>query len=43
MKAFMASERTGILEVELLEEEGRVLLRGYAVTTLKGEILVPSL
>lgn len=36
MKAFMASERTGILGVELLDKEKRVLLQGHAVTTLKG-------
>ena len=38
MSAFQASERGGEVEVEWLGE--RVLLRGQAVTTWRGELLV---
>jgi predicted PhzF superfamily epimerase YddE/YHI9 len=38
MRAFQASARGGIVEVELGTD--RVRLRGHAVTTLRGEILV---
>jgi len=37
--AYMASERTGYLEVHL--EDNRVILQGFAVTTLTGKIIVP--
>jgi PhzF family phenazine biosynthesis protein len=39
-RALQASERAGELDVELLEETGRVLLSGYAVTVLQGSIRV---
>eukprot|EP01117_Protostelium_nocturnum_P009735 TRINITY_DN3480_c0_g2_i1.p1 TRINITY_DN3480_c0_g2~~TRINITY_DN3480_c0_g2_i1.p1 ORF type:complete len:334 (+),score=121.08 TRINITY_DN3480_c0_g2_i1:85-1086(+) len=37
-RAFQASERGGILGLELVEEESRVLLEGTAVTVLEGKI-----
>ncbi|MBN1858242.1 PhzF family phenazine biosynthesis protein [Candidatus Bipolaricaulota bacterium] len=37
MRAFQASQRGGILEVELIED--RVRIRGRAVTVLRGELL----
>jgi predicted PhzF superfamily epimerase YddE/YHI9 len=40
LKAFVASERTGSLIVEVLHNK-RVLLKGNAVTVLRGVIVVP--
>jgi len=40
LRAYQASARGGILDVEVLEEQGRVLLGGKAVTLLTGELHV---
>jgi hypothetical protein len=40
MSAFQASPRGGDMEVELLEEQKRVLLKGDAVIVLKGSLEV---
>ncbi|CAN1352797.1 Uncharacterized isomerase BH0283 [Linum perenne] len=38
--AFAASPRTGSLNVELDEKNGRVMLRGKAVTVMRGSVLI---